>query len=87
VHSGVTNLASGIIDKLPIDVSIPLPVLLDKRNLAISVDLGGAGLSARNTSGNIADVLPGGVTNLLPGVVDKLPANVSVSAPVLTRKR
>jgi hypothetical protein len=43
----ITKLVSEILDKLPVDASVNVPVLQKKRDPAVDVDLGGLGLSLK----------------------------------------
>jgi hypothetical protein len=48
--SGLTDTLSGVVDKLPVGVLVPAPVLPEKRKAAIEVSLGGAGVSLRDVT-------------------------------------
>jgi hypothetical protein len=47
----------------------------------------GSGEGEGSDEVNIVDVLPEGVTDLASGIVDSIPVDVSVSAPVIPEKR
>jgi hypothetical protein len=80
------ELLSGLVNSLPVDASVDAPVL-PKREPGVDVDLGGANLTIkkRGDGSSLSVEQLGQLGELLSGLINSLPVDASVDAPVLPR--